>query len=64
MNEKNQAAQERLYCEEKKSLRIIKEVAGWQKASEKLRQQKSSKQSQAYLVFPGDRGETEDTTRR
>jgi hypothetical protein len=65
MNGKSQITQERLYSEEKKRGRkdgIMKEVAGWQKTTEKQRQQrKAANNSKSIPGTPGRGGEAEDS---
>jgi hypothetical protein len=65
INDKSQATQERSYSEERRRGRtpgIMNEVEGWQKCTEKLRQQeKSSKQFQGCPWLTGRRMEAEVT---
>jgi hypothetical protein len=55
MNEKSHVTQERLYSKDKsrgRALVITKEVAGQQKSTEKLRQQKINQESQTCPMTP------------
>jgi hypothetical protein len=63
--EKSQTTQEKLYSEERKrerTLRTMKEVAGQQKSTEKLKQQrKAANNSKSHPGLPGGEEEAKDT---